>query len=68
MTARLILFSILLTGFMTGCQSVDKMIDTGDFDDAIVKSHKKLQGKKHKREKIDPGQYPAWRLQAHWIQ
>lgn len=51
MKTRLILLSILITGLMTGCQSVDKMIDTGDFDDAIVKSHKKLRGKKHKREK-----------------
>jgi len=40
-----------LTLIMVSCRSVEKMIDQGDFDDALLKSVRKLSGKKDLREK-----------------
>lgn len=42
---------VLLVLLVASCQSVEKMIDTGNFDAAVVKSAKKLQGKKKLKTK-----------------
>ncbi len=36
----------MITMLMASCQSVEKMIDTGNFDSALTKSMQKLRGKK----------------------
>ena len=41
----------LVTILMASCQSVEKMIDTGHYDSAVIKSAKKLKGKKKLRTK-----------------
>lgn len=43
------LLGILL--IMTGCRSVEKMIDQGDFDTALLKSVRKISGKEQLKEK-----------------
>ncbi len=41
----------MITILMASCQSVEKMIDTGNYDSAVVKSAKKLKGKKKLKTK-----------------
>lgn len=41
----------LVTILMASCQSVEKMIDTGHYDSAVIKSAKKLKGKKKLKTK-----------------
>jgi len=46
------LLTLLIAAFLiVGCQTVEKLIDNGDYDQVIALAHKKLNGKKNKKEK-----------------
>lgn len=46
-----ILYTFVLLTFITSCRSLEKMIEKGDYDSAIVFAAEKLAGKKNKKTK-----------------
>ncbi|MCB0664629.1 MAG: hypothetical protein KDC80_02350 [Saprospiraceae bacterium] len=48
---KTMLFILIAFLFTTGCRSVEKMIDEGDFDSAILKARRKISGKEHLKDK-----------------
>ncbi len=46
------MITLLIAAFLyVGCQTADKLMDDGDYDQVIALAHKKLNGKKNKKEK-----------------
>lgn len=48
---KTMLFIIVAFLFTTGCRSVEKMIDEGDFDSALLKVKRKISGKENLKDK-----------------
>lgn len=46
-----ILFGIITMVFLSACTSLEKMVERGDYDEAIVKIARKISGKKNKKTK-----------------